>query len=316
MAERDKKQMARVPRKAEILHGVSDSRLIAAYAAAQPWLRRTYVTGIGIGVVWESGKPTQELGLSVHVRKRVPSAQLSERQRFPRTLLGVRVDVVEANIKTHLSQAEVKARRRVTADPLRPGVLIKAADGGLGTVGLLVRSRTNGQPFVLGSGHVLGQAGTTFFQPNPSAANALRMTVLRVERSRGDAGIAAYSGRPADNRPIGFSRLISSDRPVRFGDELTMSGAFSGATIGVVDWVGQRPIPYGGGVTIPIPGFQLRPRKAGQELTQPGDSGALWFDDAGSAVGINVGGEGGVHPWAFASHITDMMSVLGVERQP
>lgn len=94
-----KDRVGRSTRKAELLPGVSDPELLAAYAAAQAWLRRSYVTALGIGYARTGGKPTREMALSVHVTKRVPDAELSPRQRFPRTLLGVRVDVVESNIQ-------------------------------------------------------------------------------------------------------------------------------------------------------------------------------------------------------------------------
>lgn len=317
--------MGRSTRKAELLPGVSDPELLAAYAAAQAWLRRSYVTALGIGYARTGGKPTREMALSVHVTKRVPDAELSPRQRFPRTLLGVRVDVVESNIRTHLSEAEVQARRRTAAVPLRPGILLKTGANDLGTVALSVRGKATGQTFVLGSGHVMLQTGTRVFQPNASAANRLVSEVELVERSRGDAGIASYTGRAAENRPYGTDVLIKRTRPVRVDDRLMMSGAFSGLTEGKVDWVGMRFIPYADGLRLNVPGFQLRPIVDGDTLTQPGDSGALWFDRHGAAVGINVGGkddlavdsDGGAEydttSWAFACHLEHMLEALNVE---
>ncbi|MEO3714121.1 hypothetical protein [Roseateles flavus] len=315
---------ARPVGRAELLPGVSDPRLLAAYAAAQPWLRRSYVTGLGIGYARKGGRPTRELALSVHVSKRLPDGELSARQRFPRTLLGVRVDVVQANLRPHLSQEEVQARRRTAAIPLRPGVLLKTEGGDLGTVALMVRGRTSGENYVLGAGHVMLQSGTTVFQPNSSAAKRLTISVEQVERSLGDAGIASYTGRAAENRPYGTDLVIGRVRDVRLDDRLTMSGAFSGLTVGKVDWVGQKPITYADGLTLNVPGFQLRPVTEGDSLTQPGDSGALWFDRFGAAVGINVGGkddtavaiegdEADSTPWAFACHLVKMMDQLDVE---
>ncbi|WCM91806.1 S1 family peptidase [Acidovorax sp. NCPPB 2350] len=299
-------------KKAEILHGISDPRLIAAYAAAQPWLRRPNVTGIGIGFVWEKGRPTEEIGLCVHVTSRIADEKLTGRQRFPRTLLGVRVDVIKSNLKAHLSPEELDERRRIASIPIRPGTLIKSPAGELGTIALLVMSRSSAAPYVLGSGHVMMAAGNQFFQPNPTTKNALGLTVERVERALGDAAIASYSGRSINNRPIGFNKRITSIRPVQLGDELLMSGAFSGVTKGVVDSVGMKYFPYEDG-GINVPGFNIRPKIAGTVLSVNGDSGALWYDASGAGVGINVGGEGGAQPWAFASHLVDMMTLLDVE---
>lgn len=300
-------------RKADRLPGISDPTLLAAYAAAQPWLRRSYVTGIGIGYARENGQPTNEIAVSVHVARRVPEAGLTKSQRFPRTILGVRVDVVESNMAFHLSESEVEVRRRQASNPLRPGVLIRTSAGDLGTVGLLVRSKGSGETFILGSGHVMVASGMQFFQPHGGAAGKLQGAVTQVERSRGDAGIASYSGRIADNRPLGTNIRITTVRDVRPFESLIMSGAFSGITYGVVDWIGQKSITYGNGEFANVPGFQLRrPSGTNGDLSQPGDSGALWFDSTDSAVGISVGGGDDVDPWAFACHIVDVMECLGV----
>jgi len=171
-------------------------------------------------------------------------------------------------------------------------------------------------------------AAQNFFQPDGGTSNRLALVVQRVERSIGDAGIASYADRQARNQPIASSTLIDCVRHVRLDDELTISGAFSGNKVGVVDWIGLKTIHYDDGRAIKVPGFQLRPRNADDPLSQPGDSGALWFDAAGAAaVGINVGGglDGGkediedadkidnTQPWAFACHIADMMDLLDLQ---
>jgi len=324
MATSRRDNSVRPVNRSELLPGISDPRLLAAYAAAQPWLRRSYVTGLGIGYVRTGGHATRELGLSVHVKKRMPDAELSARQRFPRTLLGVRVDVVQANLRPHLSADEVQARRRTAAIPLRPGVLLKTEDGDLGTIALMVRGRTSGDNYVLGAGHVMLRSGTTAFQPNSSAAKRLAVEVQQIERALGDAGIASYAGRDAENRPFGTDVTIRRTRAVRIDDRLMMSGAFSGLTVGKVDWVGQRPITYADDLTLNVPGFQLRPVDGDESITQPGDSGALWFDRHGAGVGINVGGKDDTAveidgdeldptPWAFACHLVEMMERLDVK---
>lgn len=311
-------------KKSEILHGINSQNLIVAYAAAQSWLRRKNVTAIGIGYAWKDDRPTDEISLSVHVSKRIPTENLSRRQLLPRALQGVRVDVMESNLEVHLSEEEVLARRGSAANPLQPGVLIKTAYGDVGTAALLVRGKQSEDTFILGSGHVMLKQDAVLFQPSKTAPGHLIGRVARVERSRGDAGIATYTGRQIENRPYGSSVVINSTREVQLNDVLEMSGAFSGRVLGVVDWIGSRNIKYPDGKTIEVPGFQLRPYPLGSDyiLTQQGDSGALWFDQLGNAVGINIGGskfavngEGEAlrAPWAFASHIVDMMEALDVE---
>lgn len=291
--------------------GKARKRLAAAYADARRYLRRKYVTGVGIGYVMECGLCTNEIGISIHVTAKLDDAFLSKAQRFPRTLRGIRVDVVQSNFSAHLSDAEFHARQRNVADPLRPGILIKTGDGNVGTIGLLVTSLVDGHRYVLSSGHVLDAPGATVYQPNKTLAPVPLADVTMVRGSPNDAAIARYSGRGFRDIPLGTSIRINSVRRAAIGDILRLSGAMTGVTNGKVVWVGTRDMVYGPGDIRRVNGFQLEPATSADPATERGDSGALWFDPAGAGVGLHVGGavDGG-NAWSFACHLDDVMASM------
>ncbi|MEX0788324.1 MAG: hypothetical protein WD906_01870 [Anaerolineales bacterium] len=58
-------------------------------------LSKPNVVGVGIGLVRRGGKTTGEVGIIVMVAKKVARIQLTETERVPGEIDGVRVDVQE-----------------------------------------------------------------------------------------------------------------------------------------------------------------------------------------------------------------------------
>lgn len=297
-------------RKSPSLPGIGSPKLLEAYAQGLRFLKREYVTGVGIGYAQKKGQRLKTLALSIHVSEKCPDSALTKSQRFPRKMLGVRVDVVEVNIRPQLSDAETDLRQFTRNDTLQPGMAIKTEAGEIGTVGLLVRGRSDQRAYILGSGHVLGTAGTKLFQPNRSIAPKAVGTVISLIDAPGDSGIAEFNGRGTRNQPIASSVIIGTARSVRSNDELLISGAFSGLRRATVEWIGRKSIKYGPNDWRDVDGFQLSVSPSLSPLTRPGDSGALWFDSLGAAVGLHVGGD---KSWAFACNIVEAMGLLDVE---
>jgi hypothetical protein len=215
------------------------------------------------------------------------------------------------NISPHLSDADFQARQRTKVDPLRPGILIKTDSGDFGTLGLLVTSLSDGQTYLLGSGHMLDAPGTNIFQPNKTLAPKAIGQVTVVSGSPSDAAIAKCSGRGFRNQPMGTSIQINSVRHAAIGDVLKLSGAATGLTNGEVVWVGTKDVVYGPNDVRRVSGFQLKPATSADPITQHGDSGALWFDSAGAGVGIHVGGDTDQgNSWFFACHLEEVMAEM------
>ena len=60
------------------------------------WKERQGVTAFDIGYKFKEGKMTEELAIRVHVRRKLPFEAVPESERFPETLGGFAVDVIEA----------------------------------------------------------------------------------------------------------------------------------------------------------------------------------------------------------------------------
>lgn len=58
-------------------------------------MRKPNVVAMGVGFLTRGGQRTNEIGLIVSVKKKVPPAELSPDDRIPASLEGVPVDVVE-----------------------------------------------------------------------------------------------------------------------------------------------------------------------------------------------------------------------------
>lgn len=122
------------------------------------------VVAIGVGLKTVGAIQTNEPAIVVSVIKKLPVVQLSEAALVPRTLGGVKTDVVETGKIFALQNPTDKLR------PARPGVSIGHYQITAGTLGCLVKR--NGQVFILSNNHVLAnsnaaQLGDAILQPGP-----------------------------------------------------------------------------------------------------------------------------------------------------
>ncbi len=122
-------------------------------------LNNVVATGVGYKIAGDT--PTTEPSIVVSVVKKLPAAQLAESQLVPRTLNGVKTDVIETG---KIVAFEQQQRMR----PARPGVSIGHYRITAGTFGCLVQR--GGQVFILSNNHVLAnsndaQIGDAIYQP-------------------------------------------------------------------------------------------------------------------------------------------------------
>lgn len=135
----------------------------------QHLIQRKNVVGVGIGYKESQGVITDELAVTINVVEKLPVAQLTESDRVPRDLDGVRTDVVETG---RFLAGETIAPAQTSKDRWRPiippGVSIGHSDVTAGTFGCLVRRGS--EIFILSNNHVLanvnaGRAGDAIIQP-------------------------------------------------------------------------------------------------------------------------------------------------------
>ena len=120
------------------------------------------VVAAGVGYKIAGNTPTDEPSVVVSVRKKVPLAQLAESQAVPKTVGGVKTDVIETGEIRALQNPTDKFR------PAPPGVSIGHFQITAGTLGCLVRK--NGETLILSNNHVLAnsnnaQVGDAIYQP-------------------------------------------------------------------------------------------------------------------------------------------------------
>src|SRR3990172_7884567 len=94
--------------------------------------------------------PTKELAVVVSVKQKLPMSQLVAADMVPKTLGGVKTDVIETGEIVAFQDPKQKMR------PARPGVSIGHYQITAGTLGCLVSK--NGQTFILSNNHVLADS--------------------------------------------------------------------------------------------------------------------------------------------------------------
>jgi endonuclease G len=236
--------------------------------------------------------------ICIHVEEKRPRRFVPSEELFPKQILGVPVDIVERIHRAHsLPASDILARQILPNRPLHPGVAISAEDGNFGTVGLIVFDRVDGAPCLLSAAHVL-RAGTTstIIQPGANAGGTRIGQLTRwILDSDGDAAIARLDGGlETGSEPLGLEVVANRVEGVRLHQHLSKSSARTGVTEGVVSSVGEISVTYDDDTSIVMKGFEIRPVDLSKtdEISDQGDSGALWQDvDAGSAVGLTVGGD-------------------------
>jgi hypothetical protein len=127
-------------------------------------LSMSNVVAVGVGLKIAGNVQTSEPCVVVSVVKKLPVVQLPEPSLVPKTLGGVKTDVIETGKIFALQDPTEKMR------PARPGISIGHYQITAGTLGCLVQ-RT-GQVYILSNNHVLansnaGQLGDAILQPGP-----------------------------------------------------------------------------------------------------------------------------------------------------
>jgi hypothetical protein len=145
-------------------------------------LAKPNVVGVGVGFVVEGKIQTDEIGIVVLVRKKMPKTALSPQETLPRSVDSIRVDVIEVG--------EIRALQSRT-DRVRPapgGVSIGHYKITAGTFGSVVRDKNTGDRLILSNNHVLANSndailGDPITQPGPiDGGSTANDTIAHLER--------------------------------------------------------------------------------------------------------------------------------------
>lgn len=135
-------------------------------------LSKRNVVGVGLGYKVSQGVQTGELSVVVSVTRKAPPPALALKDLVPRSLDGVKTDVVETGVLRAL-QLGPRDRWRPVASP---GISVGHHRITAGTFGCLVRRGE--EVFILSNNHVFadtnrGQEGDAILQPGPADGGTL-----------------------------------------------------------------------------------------------------------------------------------------------
>lgn len=124
------------------------------------------VVGVGVGYQIISGQHTGDYALVVLVSQKLPVAALAPNAVLPKSVSGVKVDVIEVG--------ELRALQTRTSRwrPAPGGVSIGHYKITAGTLGAMARDRNTGKPLILSNNHVIANSndatpGDLILQPGP-----------------------------------------------------------------------------------------------------------------------------------------------------
>ncbi|MGD9385621.1 MAG: hypothetical protein PVF28_03640 [Thioalkalispiraceae bacterium] len=204
-------------------------------ASSNELLKKSNVVATGVGYKVTAGKQTDQLCLICSVQKKLPRAQLSEKDLVSPQLQGLPTDVVETGL--------IRAFQNRT-DRFRPapgGVSIGHYLITAGTLGCLVNK--NGKRMILSNNHVLANSndaniGDPIYQPGPidggSAADQIATLEDFVPIDFGEAGSSCSIG----NSAAGIANLFAQ----AVGSKTRLKAVQLQATDNLVDAAIARPL--------------------------------------------------------------------------
>ena len=134
--------------------------------------KKQNVNGVGVGVKWVDGKPTDQAAIIIFVEKKLNKKGIirkySSEELIPDEIDGIPTDVIEVG---KIQKQNFKARVR----PVKPGYSCGHQSITAGTIGGLFIDR-DGDPVILSNNHVLScennaKIGDIICQPGPSDSN-------------------------------------------------------------------------------------------------------------------------------------------------
>ncbi len=301
--------------------GVTAIELQRAFAASRRFLRRPYVTGVSIGEAYR-GEKSDGLAVRLHVEQKLPEKLLTKAQRFPKSIEGVPIDVVERRFMIQSGNTHPASTPESNGEnTLAPGQKIVVQGLDPGTAGMIV-SRTSDPDniFLLTAGHVLNfQFDEDVFQPHRALGAPIGHIHDCLMTKRSDAGIIALdSDQSWTNVPLELNSEIVGVREVRIGDILVKSGMMTGITYAEVKEVAECKVQTSEYSAKKMVGMILKPLEVWDDpFCDQGDSGSIWYDEeSGLAVGLHVGGDdngtGYEDDEGFACNLIDVMDDLGL----
>lgn len=161
---------------------------------------------------------------------------------------------------------------------IQPGISISSKYSTTGTLGMIVFDKQNNyKPCILSNWHILAKSsflGTSFkvgkpiYQPGRAFQGKSRKNIIgRLIRyhKKTDSAIAEILNRPFELAQFESNKIITSIRKPAVGDIVEKSGVRTGVTRGKIYEIRGSKV-------------KIKPLKYGDEISENGDSGSIWYD--------------------------------------
>lgn len=293
----------------------------------QAMRHRDDVTGVDRGYKWKDNAPTKQLCLRVHVKQKLPEADLDPKKLLPKKFQGFDIDVIHGPYKkARLQPANSHAQSQGI---LAGGQSCGRTTGETGTLGMMVINNEDNSPALLSNWHVLvgphGRVGDLILRPGMldggrEPQNVVGWLSKHMLDLGGDAAVATLAPGVFWLHVISNTNVaINSVRASRLGEVLTKVGRSTNKTEGRVDGEGRYRVEYevapGVDEIVAVEGFKLVPKNHGNpddvEVSQAGDSGAVWFhESSGAGVGLHFAGEVDQNPLSEHAIACDLGTVM------
>lgn len=273
------------------------------HKAASRLMAYPNVTGLGVGYKIIQGRRTDAVCLRVYVSRKVPETDLQPSEVLPREVEGIPVDVIEAvfEIQPNGTSPDDHQERH---DPLLGGISVGNLDTGhTGTLGGWAVDNSSGELLILGNWHVLCggldcAVEDRLVQPGPGDGGSESDAVARLRRwaltELVDAAVGRLTGnRALLQRALGLGPVSDVREPV-LGLPVKKSGRTTGVTTGII--ADEQ-------ASLVVHGYPDGPRtfhnqiviesNNNDDVSQPGDSGSFWLDEANWLVGLHFAGSPG-----------------------
>jgi hypothetical protein len=311
------------------LLGGAGASAFSAFAAASP-APADNVVGVAVGEKYQGKQPTGVLGLKFLVIRKYPEDQLTRRERLPKSVDGLPVDVEEVGVlrahKTAIAAVKPVAtpNPRTRMRPARPGAsvgFISSQFKMAGTFGAVVTDDAG--TYILSNNHVLAdenalQPGAPIVQPGPLDGGTAKDVVARLTRfvpltpgaNRVDAAIAAVAQPGLVSRDILHIGAPSGAASASVDMAVHKFGRTTSYTAGRVTSVAADvKVEYGMGTLV----FedQILIQGSVGSFSAAGDSGSLILE-RGTNLGVGLLFAGSASH-TIANHLNEVLQALAVE---
>jgi hypothetical protein len=266
------------------------------------------VHGTSIGLKRVKGKLTRKFAIVIHLTKKRPAADVPANERIPKQIEGFPTDVIEHDQpEPHDDGGKYR--------PVQGGCQL-AVSNHYGTLGCIVKDRSDSAMCALSNQHVLLGQGTGVFQPKTDpVCDAIGWTKRSVLSTNVDGGISSLdrydvtsTAKIIDIGNVTGSRTLTwADLPCAVKKRGRTTGLRSGR-ITSINYNGQRTDGWN------FTGQQFIQSDAGT-FSEPGDSGSAVVDSAVKVVGLLWGGALAPGTYGASSPIEQVCSQLNVEVQ-